>query len=398
MPSSHTGCIGKGLRVDYFYFKRAIANSGAVSYTIYARLREGKKYLECSQRHFTENEVLNMYLGTGIPWPDPDFASSASAPDWAKDQRLALTKLKEVTDWWIHERQIANGEFGGGWNDDVEMWRQFLPLVLAFEDEKLLAALKLLGHGLWDLERMSQGFVDELHDVEHSAEESSDSMLPLMLSSIDDPEWLLNCEKIADLFVDLWTANNDKNLMSFQSTFFSSIEVSKDERMSCDASLNIRAIQPVLLAWQYGRLSPATTSRFEERLKEWLRAWINTAEGSECGKPAKIMPSAVRFPAGSPGGPLNSGWLDPGCKYVCLLVPGIEKEMCFHHEDAFTWPSAQKPFHEVFALVAWKTASCEFLRPLKNAVEVWENLKHEEPEWNGKSTMGRENSEKWAKR
>ena len=108
------------------------------------------------------------------------------------------------------------------------------------------------------------------------------------------------------------------------------------------------------------------------------------------------MPSAVRFPAGSPGGPLSSGWLDPGCKYVCLLVPGIEKDLCVHHKDAFTWPSAQQPFHEVFSLAAWKTGSCEFLRPLKNAVDMWTELQQSEPSWNGRSTIGKVGSEEWA--
>ncbi|GMI18295.1 hypothetical protein TrLO_g2787 [Triparma laevis f. longispina] len=358
--------------------------------------REGNNYLKCASRHFPENEILGMYLGKGVEWEDPDIWGEGGAPEWAETQRMAMVKLKEVTDWWIDERQIENGEFGGGWNDDVEFWRQVLPLVLGFEDPKLLESLKLLGRGLWDLKRMELGFVDELHDVEHSAEESSDSMLPLMLSDIDDAEWLTNSEKISNLFTDLWTATNDKGMVAFQSTFFSSIEVSKDERMMCDVALNIRAIQPVLLAWQFGRLSSEVSFKFEEKLKGWMRNWINVEQGGECGKPVRVMPSAVRFPAGSPGGPLTSGWQMPGCKYVCMKVRGRSFKVCGNHADAFTWPSAVSPLHEVMALTAYKTESCEFLRPLKDAVAINAEVLEENPGWNGEE-IGAEQSSEWVK-
>jgi len=54
------------------------------------------------------------------------------------------------------------------------------------------------------------------------------SILPLMLQNIDDPRWLAKANKLATLFVDLWTRENSKGEISFASTYFSSLEVSSN--------------------------------------------------------------------------------------------------------------------------------------------------------------------------
>lgn len=357
---------------------------------------EAQEYLECSAKHFGEEGILGMYLGQAIEWPDVGTLGAGDAPLWAQEQAKATAKLLEVLQYWVRERQIENGEFGGGTNDDVEIWRQFKSLIIGFEDSETVEAIKLLGDYVLGMDRMSGGFVDELHDVEHSAEESSDSMLPVMLLDIERavPQ-LLNTEKISSLFLNSWTGPNERNGTMFKSSFFSSIEVSDDKRMMCDVALNIRAVQPTLLAWQYGR-EGATALEFADRMKDWMKNWINAASTSECGKPKFIIPSTLRYPSSVPGGPITKGWMEPGCKYVCLELERFGK-VCEHHRDAFSWPSSIKGLSETMALVAFKQKWCGGLRSLVDAVALNEEVKEENEDWDGRSELGREGSGDWAK-
>ena len=76
---------------------------------------------------FPNNPIIPMYLGEETSWEDL-YEVQSEAPKWATLQREALGKLKSVIHFWIRERQAPDGQFGGGWGDDIEMWRRWVPL------------------------------------------------------------------------------------------------------------------------------------------------------------------------------------------------------------------------------------------------------------------------------
>ena len=48
----------------------------------------------------------------------------------------------EVMRFWCEKRQAPDGQFGGGWGDDVEMWRKWTPILLGFKIRYLGRRLK----------------------------------------------------------------------------------------------------------------------------------------------------------------------------------------------------------------------------------------------------------------
>ena len=94
---------------------------------------EARRLLEEAKAAFPDNRIIRMYLGEPIPWPR-QYAPLPEAPEWANHQREGLEKLTDVIHWWISERQLEDGQFGGGWGDDVEMWRWWIPVLIAFEE------------------------------------------------------------------------------------------------------------------------------------------------------------------------------------------------------------------------------------------------------------------------
>lgn len=139
----------------------------------------GRDFIQCASQAFPQNLVLRQYLGESMEWPANDVfpgdVDTAGAPDWAVLQRGMIERLVNVLDFWISERQLANGEFGGGWNDDVEIWRWGSAILLGFEEGFALeyqAAQRKLSEGIFALDRMKDGFTAFITDVEHTAEVS----------------------------------------------------------------------------------------------------------------------------------------------------------------------------------------------------------------------------------
>ena len=142
--------------------------------------------------------------------------------------------------------------------------------------------------------------------------------------------------------------------------------------LACDAALNVRAIQPALLAYQYNKLTPEVAAKFSERLGKWLETWIAAAGQDECGKPKFVLPSVLRFPSGAPGGPASSTWQDGGCKIACMELKSERaflksKKVCASHTDTFNWPTSVENLAVVMVLASVMNSDCRYLEVLKNA-------------------------------
>lgn len=269
--------------------------------TYYTNARE---LLNASKAAFPNNRIIRMYLEEPIPWPSinpPD----ANAPDWANHQREALEKLADILYFWIDERQAPDGQFGGGWGDDVEMWRHWSTVLIGFDDPKVNAAQTKISNGLFALNRMSGGYTSRMTDVEHSGEDSGDTGTAMMHVAPDDTTWQNRAQHLATLMKDLWTGTNQRGQLQFKSTYFTSDKVHPDSQRACDTVYHPRAVQPALLLWLRTQ-NPDLTQLFSK----WMDTWVDAAARSERGKPAGVLPSAIHWPDGQVGG-LGENWWDP---------------------------------------------------------------------------------------
>jgi hypothetical protein len=105
---------------------------------------------------FPENRIVRMYLGEPIP-PAKQYPSVPNAPDWAVYQRESLERLTDLILWWIENRLQEDGQYGGGWDDDCEMWRHWVPAMIAFEHPEISEAQAFFSRAL-----LSQDFVKRL--------------------------------------------------------------------------------------------------------------------------------------------------------------------------------------------------------------------------------------------
>ncbi|HAN30978.1 MAG TPA: hypothetical protein DCQ06_05220 [Myxococcales bacterium] len=325
----------------------------------------------------TEYETLvgpqplsGMYLDRPIAWTLDGPRLPESTPKWAQLQHEALRRLSFIARFWIEERQAVDGQLGGGWGDDVEAWRNFTSLLLAFEDPVLIAGFRKIAEGVWALPRLSGGYTSIKTDIEHSSEDTGDTLSMMLLLEPENPIWRKRALKLADLMTSLWMGTNDLGRPQFQSTWMTSSWVSSQERQACDTLYHTRAMQPALLLWQITE-DPEEEKKLADALVPWLKTEALSAQSTARDKPEGIVPSALHWPSGEPGGP-NSKWFNPGCHF---------------NASPFKWPGPMRLMLRAFVLAYIKTNDAAFMAPLQS-MAAWRREALKAPDANAPKGSG----------
>ncbi|NOX55222.1 MAG: hypothetical protein GXP27_12455 [Planctomycetes bacterium] len=301
-----------------------------------------------AQKAFPKNRIIGMYLGKPVPW-EKSLTPAESAPEWAVLIRENLERMTDIIVWWIDHRMQPDGQYGGGWGDDCEMWRWWVPVLIGFDDPKIVAAQAKFSRALLSQPHMKGGYTSVLTDVEHSAEDSSDVITPMMHLEPDSPEWKGRADRLAQLMRDLWTGVNQRGFLQFKSTYFSVDRVDRQPERACDTVYHPRAVQPALLLWQ--RTGDRELGKLFAR---WMDTWVDAAARAERGKPAGVVPSAIHWPDGRVGG-LGPEWWDPRN----------------HGEPTlYQWPSALSMLNDTLLLTWFMTADEKYLRPLRSMAAI----------------------------
>jgi len=293
---------------------------------------------------FPRNRIARMYLGEPIT-PVQSYPAHTHAPAWAQYQREGLERLSNIIEWWIDQRMQADGQYGGGWGDDCEMWRWWTPILIGFHNPKINQAQQRFSEAIMSQPHMRLGYTTRMSDVEHTAEDSADAITPMMHLDPDNSVWATQALQAVTFMRNHWTGRNERGFLQFKSTYFTAERVDTDPQRACDTVYHARAIQPALLLWQRtGR--PELT----ELLTHWMDTWVDATARAERGKPAGIMPTAIHWPEGSIGG-MGKDWWDPRN----------------HGEHTlYLWPSAMRMMTNTLLLTYHMTGQDRYLEPMRS--------------------------------
>ncbi len=311
-------------------------------------LDRARHFFQLANQHFPENQIVRMYLGEPIP-PAKHYPPAPGAPEWAVYQRECLERLADIVEWWIDNRMQKNGEYGGGWGDDCEMWRWWVPVLTAFDDPKIAAAQEKFSEAILSQPHMKDGYTSHLTDVEHTAEDSSDAMTPMMHLDPDNPIWKKRVYRLAELMKNLWTGKNERGFLQFKSTFFSANRVSDDPKRACDTTYHVRAMQPALLYWQRTG-DPELGNLFTQ----WMDTWVDATTRTDRGKPKGVIPTAIHWPDGKVGG-LEGEWWNPEN---------------YGEKTLYQWPSAMTMMTNALLLTYHMTGDDKYLEPLRSMADI----------------------------
>ncbi len=293
---------------------------------------------------FPENRIIGMYLGQAIPC-EKQYPGVEAAPQWAVYQRENLERLTDIVEWWIENRLREDGEYGGAWDDDCEMWRHWVPVMIAFEHPKISKAQAFFSKALLSQEYMRHGYTNHVYDVEHTAEPTTDTITPMMHLAPDDPAWKDRALRLAELMESLWTGRNERGQLQFKSTYFSGERVHPDPIKACDTPYHAVALPPALLLWQR-----TGDEKLGALFSAWMDTWVDATARAEHGKPAGVIPAAIHWPDGDCKGP-GDDWWDPR-----------------HHGEPklYLWPAAMSKMTDTLLLTYHMTGDEKYLQPLRS--------------------------------
>ncbi len=303
---------------------------------------------------FPQNTVARMYLGEALPWGVVP-AKVEGAPEWATLQREQLERLGEIIRWWITQRQRDNGEFGGGWGDDCEMWRWWSSVLLGFDDPQITAAQLKFSRSAVTRPHLKGGFNTEITDVEHAAEDTTDNLVPLMVLEPENDKWTKWGLKLGDFMRDVWTGKNERGRLQFKSFYFSATETAPQPQRALDVIADVGALHPALLAWQ-----KTGDAKLGAQICEWLDTWVDATARAENGKPAGILPASLRWPDGAAAG-AEGNWWEP-------VKPGG------YMHSYYLWPSVITEMTDALMLAHVMTGKEHYLAPLRSMAAI--RLKH----------------------
>jgi hypothetical protein len=270
------------------------------------QLAKAEKYFSILQEHYPEHRLLRMYSGEQLPFRSTDLPmKDERTPNWALSPNRALKGALEIIHYWVENRQAKNGEFGGKFDDDVEMLRWWPIARLAADDRVTLLGMRRLVDGIWHSDWITEGFSRRIRDVEHAAEPVADTQ-PMMIGlDYGNPVYVERCMKSIRGLRDLWTGVNSRGHRHFRSSWYSSTKIDARPPRDCDVPMNTRTVRAARwLAW-YNRHPFAM-----QFLREWGDAWLEDSLRTDKGKPHGIPPAAVRFEDDAIGGHADN-WHHP---------------------------------------------------------------------------------------
>ena len=235
-----------------------------------------------------------------LPYGDAEPpAAPPGAPEWAVLQRELLRGSTRVVRWWIDNRQMADGQLGGHWGDDVETAANWPMIALVSQDPKVLRGLKRIADGIWNDPAQidkEKGYTVSCYDVEHACEPTVCSQPHMMVLRYGDPEYIERNMRTARNIGE-WTGVNARGERLFRSWYFNAKKVITDRYYGCDVPYNTAALRAGnLIAW-YNR-NPLVTKWLREHAETWLQKCLS----EEGGKPKGLIPHEVVFETGKIAG------------------------------------------------------------------------------------------------
>lgn len=320
---------------------------------------------------FPKNNGMAILAGKRqTPWPK-QYQHDPNAPEWANLQRVALEGNTDIVHWWIDTRQREGGYFGTGWGDDIEMWRRgWSSVLIAFDDPKASAAWEKLVNGVFELPHMNGGYSSIMTDVEHSAEDSADTLTPMMVLQRDNPRWMQLAKRPVELARSSWMGTNERGQLQHKTIHFAGGRLNREPRYAADATYFCRVYQPAMLSWQRTK-DPELTEFFSQ----WANTWVDASMRAERGKPAGILPSAIRWPDGVVGGQ-EDPWHIPNLWGVGAL---------------YRWPqpNANNMMCNLMLLTWLQTGDEKYLQPLHAMARMWrDDLAGKYPDRETMGTVG----------
>lgn len=280
----------------------------------------------------------------------------ADVPAWAHRQLEDLALSRRFVDWWIDNRQVPYGDFGGGISDDTDLTQQWAGLALmGIKPDKLNASLRALSDAVYRNGMITDGLgtieTDELHAYEEGLNVNA-QRLYLNWGEPKAVERIMANSRALQRVV----LTNPAGHLHFASSWYGGRKIYRDDPWSWQKPYSFTVLHGPILIGLYNR-NPAATGMVTGLVDGWLAHGKQDKTGN-WSYPNEINWRTDAERAGDGGGanvPYQSAWaayrLTGDAKYLRPIESRVAK----------TGPGTLSEFNDdAFALApqgrAWRDA------------------------------------------
>ena len=175
----------------------------------------------------------------------------AGTPLWAFRQIEYLKKVSDIILWWIDNRQIENGELGGGLSDDSDYTNVWpIPALNGVEPEKVTDSLDRLMEAIYDNGMLTNGINTITADGLHTTEEGNNVQGQLMLLKYGDPKLMERMMESVRGFETV-TGVNDAGHLHFRSGYFGAHHIATEEPWVVSRYQTSRILHPAMYVAEF---------------------------------------------------------------------------------------------------------------------------------------------------
>jgi hypothetical protein len=207
----------------------------------------------------------------------PRIDRQEGAPEWAVLARQAWLAARRVPMWWLDNRLVPTGEFGGLVGDDSDMYQNYADFVM-LESDGLTPRLRQAAADLAELaeqENLTAGLNRRTMDPLHAYEEGINQESLLLWWQYGDPVYFERCLAAAKSMPSLTTVT-PRGHRHFKNQNCGAEDLRIDRELGTDGHAHGLMLHPSFeVAW-YNR-SPSVL----QYLREWGDGWLDHQQPGE---------------------------------------------------------------------------------------------------------------------
>lgn len=172
-------------------------------------------------------------------------------PAWAYRQIEELALIRHHINWWIDNRQVEYGDFGGGISDDSDMVQQWPGLALMGVDpDKINASMTALADAAYRNGMFTNGLSTIETDELHAYEEGINTNSGLLLMNWGDPLATERLMETVDALHRIITVNPHGNVL-FSSNWFSGKKIYRDGNWEWQKPYSFPILHPAIMLGEF---------------------------------------------------------------------------------------------------------------------------------------------------
>jgi hypothetical protein len=210
-------------------------------------------------------------------------------PGWAFRQVQLLRAIKQFVNWYIDERQIENGEFGGGLSDDGDLTNAWpATALMGGNPEKVRASLRRHMDAFYEQGLFTNGLSTIQADELHSYEEGIQVLGQEVLLEFGDPKQLERAMQTAAALERI-TGINTAGHRHIRSSYFSGTTIAEEGVWGWQKASSFLALHPAIALVDYNG-APLVKKWLLELADGLLAHYRPRGAGG-----ARVLNSAVEF-------------------------------------------------------------------------------------------------------